>query len=165
MHDHETIMLYIYIYMCNKIWEKGPYRAKRNFLPFFKLSPFQGLKSPRLLLLAWFVSSLDLLLHRSNIRNLSKSPVQSSEPPKQGIKWLFSNMIDAHARPAHTGNGRGSQFAASVVGWWKNIHGKFQVRSCYGSRDINILKWKFGKCMIPGMVRFLISCHIDVYTV
>ena len=36
--------------------EKGPLRAKRDILAFFKLSPFQGLKSPGLLI--WFLSSL-----------------------------------------------------------------------------------------------------------
>ena len=94
----------------DRIWEKGPFRV---FLPFFKLSPFQGLKSPRPL--AWLISSLDLLLHRSNVRSLSKPPVPSGEPPQWGIKRRFSNAIDALARPAHTGSGRGPRFAASVV--------------------------------------------------
>ena len=132
--------------ICDRIWEKGPLHAKRDFLPFFKLSPFQGLKSPRLL--AWFISSLDLLLHRSNVRSLSKPPVPSGEPPKWGIKWRFLNVIDAHARPAHTGSGRDSRFA---VGWLKNIHARFEVHSCFGSRDISVLKWKFGnseKCSL-----------------
>ena len=40
---------------------------------FFNLSPFQGHKSPRLL--TWFIDTLGLLLHRSNIRSYSKSPV------------------------------------------------------------------------------------------
>ena len=93
-----------------------------------------------------FFSSLGLLLHRSNVRTLSKPPVPSGEPPKRGIKRRFSNAIDAAARPAHTGSGRGPRFAASVVRWWKNIHTRFEVHSCYGSRDINVLKWKFGKC-------------------
>ena len=132
-------------------------RAKRDFLPFFKLSPFQSLKSPRLL--AWFVSSLGLLLHRSNVRSLSKPPVQSSEPPKQGIKRRFSNAIDVRARPAHTGNGRGSRFAAGVVGWWKNIHARFEVHSCYGSRDINVLKWKFGKCAIWSLFSYPVTYY------
>ena len=47
------------------------------FLPFFKLLPFQGLESPRLL--AWFISSFGLLLHRSNVRSYSKP---SGELPK-----------------------------------------------------------------------------------
>ena len=147
--------LYKYNNICDRIWEKGPYRAKRDFLPFFKLSPFQGLKSPRLL--AWFVSSLGLLLHRSNVRSPSKPPVQSSEPPKQGIKRRFSNAIDARARPAHTGNWRGSWFAASRVGWWKNIHARFEVHSCYGFRDINVLKWKFGKCAIWSLFSYPVT--------
>ena len=42
--------------------------------------------------------------------------------------------------------GWGSEFLASVAGWWKNIHARFEVHSCYGSRDISVLKWKFGKC-------------------
>ena len=90
---------------CDRIWEKGPlnFCAKCDFLPFFKLSPFQGLKSPRLL--AWFVSSLDLLLHRS-VRSLSKPPVPSGEPPKWGIERRFSNAMDVRACPAHTGRGR-----------------------------------------------------------
>ena len=50
----------------DRIWEKGPCCAKR-VLRFFELSPYEGLKSPRLL--AWFVSSLGLVLHRSNVRS------------------------------------------------------------------------------------------------
>ena len=46
--------------------------------------------------------------------------------------------------PHQVGSGRGSEFLASVAGWWKNIHAKVEVHSCYGSRDINILIWKFG---------------------
>ena len=46
-----------------------------------------------------FVSSLDLLLHRSNVRTLSKPPVLSGELPKRGIERQFSNVIDASARP------------------------------------------------------------------
>ena len=127
---------------CDRIWEKGPLRAKRDFLLFFKLSPFQGLKSPRLQ--TWFVGSLDLLLHRSNVRSYSNPPVSSGELSKWGIKRWFSNAIDVLARYAHTGSGRSPLFAASVVGWWKNIHTRFEVHSCYGSRDISVLKQKFG---------------------
>ena len=43
------------------------YIAKRDFLLFFNPTPFQGHKSPRLP--TWFVDSLGLLLHRSNIRS------------------------------------------------------------------------------------------------
>ena len=50
---------------CGRIWEKGPYHAKHNLLLLLNLSPFQGHKSPRLP--TWFVDSLDLLLHRSNV--------------------------------------------------------------------------------------------------
>ena len=110
-------------YICDRIWEKGPYRTKHDFLPLFKLPPFQGLKSPRLP--TWFVGSLGLLLHRSNVRSYSKPPVLSSEPPKWGIKRRFSNAIDACVRPAHTGSGRGSQRVASIAGWYKNIHAQF----------------------------------------
>ena len=131
----------IHSYNCGRIWEKGPYRAKRNFLPFFKLSPFQGVKSPRIP--TWFMGSLGLVLHRSNVRSYSKPPVPSGEPPKWGIKRRFSNAIDARDRPAHTGGGRDSRFAASVAGWCNNIHTRFEVHSCYGSK---VLNWKFGKC-------------------
>jgi len=31
---------------CDRIWEKGSLRAKRYFLPLFKLSSRQGLQSP-----------------------------------------------------------------------------------------------------------------------
>ena len=58
---------------------KGTTSRKTHFLPFFKLSPFEGLKSPRLP--TWFIGSLDLLLHIS-VRSYSKPPVPSSEPPK-----------------------------------------------------------------------------------
>ena len=150
---------WVSFHLCDRIWEKGPFRAKRVFLPFFKLSPFQGLESPRLL--AWFISSLDLLLHRSNVRSLSKPPVLSGEPPKWGIKRRFSNAIDVRGRPTHTGSGRGPQLAPSVDGWLKNIHARFEVHSCYGSRDISVLKWKFGKCAEWS----LFSYPVTYYTV
>ena len=57
-----------------------------------------------------------LLLHRSNVRSLSKPPILSCEPPKHGIKRRFLNAIDARVRPAHTINGRGSRFVASIDG-------------------------------------------------
>ena len=81
---------------CDQIWEKGALRAKRDFLSLFNLSPFQGSESPRLQ--TWFVSSFGLLLHRSNVRSLSKPPVLSSDLPKRGIKRRFSNAIDAGVR-------------------------------------------------------------------
>ena len=142
----------VFKHICGRIWEKGPYRAKREFLPFFKLSPFKGLKSPRLP--TWFVGSLGLLLHRSNVRSLGKPPVSSGEPSKQGIKRRFSNAIDTRARPAHTGSGRGSQLVASVARWWNNIHAKFEVHSCCGSKDINVWICKFGKCAIRSLFSY-----------
>ena len=75
-------------HICDLIWEKGALRAKRDFLSLFNLPPFQSSES--LGLQTWFVSSLDLLLHRSNVRTLSKPPVPSGEPPKRGIKRRFS---------------------------------------------------------------------------
>ena len=132
----------------DRIWEKGPFRAKHDFCHFSN-SPFQGLKCPRLL--AWFISSLDLLLHRSNVWSLSK-PVPSGEPPKWGIKRQFSNAIDTCARPTHTGTGRDPRIAASV-GWLKNIHARFEVHSYYGSRYTSVLK------EYREMVPFLRSCH------
>ena len=94
----------INLYICDSTREKGPLCAKCDVLPFFKLSPFQDLKSPGFL--AWFISSLGLLLHRSDIRSYSEPSVPSGELPKRGIKWQFLNMIDTLARPAHTRNGR-----------------------------------------------------------
>ena len=133
---------------------KGQFHAKCDFLAFFKLSPFQGLNS--LGLTTWFMSSIGLLLHRSNARSYSKPPVLSDEPPKWGIKWRLSNVIKARTCFAHTGSGRGSEFLASVAGWLKNNRTRFEVHSCYGSRDISILKRKFGKHEIDP---FLVSCH------
>ena len=128
---------------------KGTISRKTQLFAVFKLSPFQGPKLP-----TWFVSSLGLLLHRSNVRSYSKPPVLSGELPKWGIKQRFSNAINACACPAHTGNGRGSEFLASVAGWWKNIHTKVQVSSCYTFRVINVLKWKFGKCAIWSLFSY-----------
>ena len=108
---------------CDRIWEKGPLCAKcKNF----SNSPFQGLKNPKLP--TWFVGRLAY----------GKASVPSSEPPKWGIKQRFSNAINVAV-----GNGQGLEFLASVAGW-KNVHAKVEVRSCYGSRDISIFKWKFG---------------------
>ena len=140
--------------ICGRIWEKEPYHAKRDFLPFFKLSPFQGHRSPRLP--TWFIGSLGLLLHRSNIRSYSKPPVPSGEPPEWGLKRQFSNAIDTRACPALTGNGRGSEFFVSVAGWWKNIHTKVQVSSCY---TFWVIKWKFGKCMIWSLFSYRIAVN------
>jgi len=53
------------------------------FLLFFNLTPFHGHKNPRLT--TWFVDSLGLLLHRSNVKSYSTPPVSSGEPPKWGI--------------------------------------------------------------------------------
>ena len=64
--NDQTEVVVLYWIICGRIWEKGPYRAKCDFLLFFKPSPFQGDKSPRLP--TWFVDSLGLLLHRSNAR-------------------------------------------------------------------------------------------------
>jgi hypothetical protein len=127
-------------------------------LPNFKLSPFQGLKSPSL---PWFESCLGLLLHRSNIRSYSKPPVPSSEPPKQGIKW---RLIFEHDRRAHSPRPyrkwHGSEFLVSIAEWLKNIHARFQVHSCYGSKDIGILNKKLGNVRYDP---FLISCPVTYY--
>ena len=56
---------------------KGSLRAKYFFLPFFKLSPFQGHVRPRLT--TWFISGIGLLLHRSNIRSYGQFPFLSGE--------------------------------------------------------------------------------------
>jgi hypothetical protein len=60
-------------------------------------------------------------------------------------------------RPTHTGYGRGSKFLHSYCS--RIIEAKFQVHSCYGSRDINTKIWEMcDNIMIP----FLISCHIII---
>jgi len=64
------------------VYEKGTILRKMQFLAVFKLSPFQGHKSPRLL--AWFLHSLGLLLHNSNVRSWSKPPVPNGELPNWG---------------------------------------------------------------------------------
>ena len=135
-------MLYSYYNVMTGYEKRDHFAQNAIFLAFFKLSPFQGFKSPRLR--TWFLSSLDLPLHRSNVKSYSKPPVPSAEPPKRGIKLWFSNAIDVRDRP---GSGRGSEFLASVARWWKNIHTRFEVHSCYSSRDISVLKRKFGKCV------------------
>ena len=75
--------------------KKGQLRIKQDFfLPFSNCHHFKASKSPTLL--AWFTSSLGLLLHRFSY---SKLPVPSGEPPKWGITWKFSNAINALALP------------------------------------------------------------------
>ena len=102
IHWTSNPCIHVYIHVVE--YEKRDHFAQNVFLlPFFKLSPFRGLKSPRLP--TWFMSSLSLLLHRFNIRSYSKPPVPSGEPPKSGIKRRFLNEIDVAARPAHTGCG------------------------------------------------------------
>ena len=126
----------------NRFEKRGHFAQNAIFCHFSTYHYFKAVRALGFRL----VSSLGLLLHRSNVRSLSKPPVPSSEPPKWGIKRRFSNAIDAGVCPAHTGSGRGPRFAASVVGWWKNIHARFEVHSCYGSRDIIVLKQNFRKC-------------------
>ena len=113
------------------------YRAKRDFLLFFNLSPFQGHKSPRLP--TWLLDSLGLLLHRSNVRSYSKPPVPNGELPKSGIKRRFLNTINSCARPDQTGSGRGMEFLASVARWCANLHTKVEVCSCYTFQAISVL--------------------------
>ena len=141
-----VLLGWILLYSCEYPFVIG-YEKRVNFTQnvifwLFSNSPFQGLNSLRLS--TWFIRSIGLLLHRSNIRSYSKPPVPSGEPPKCGIKWRFSNAIDTHTSSAHTGSGRGSEFLVSIAGWWKNNHTRFKVHSCYGFRDISVLKRKFG---------------------
>ena len=77
-------------------FEKGGHFVQNAIFCHLNLPPFQGSES--LGLQTWFVSSLGLPLHRSNVRTLSKPPFLSSEPLKRGIKRRFSNTIDAAAR-------------------------------------------------------------------
>ena len=141
--------------ICGRIWEKGPYHAKRDFLLFFKLSPSQGHKSPRFP--TWFVDSLGLLLHGSNIRSLRKPPVPNSELPNWGIKPQFLNTINSCICSAQTGSGCGTKFLAHVAGWCENLHTKVEVCSCYTFQVISVLKWKFRKCAIWSLFSYPVT--------
>ena len=99
--------------------EKGALCAKHDFLSLFSLLPFRASESPRLQ--TWFISSLVLSFHRSNVRSPGKPTVSSSELPKRDIKWC------------------GSLFAATII---EEV--SCQGISCYGSTDANI---KFRKCV------------------
>ena len=57
--------------------EKGPLRAKRIFLQFFKPSPRPRQTSPGLS--TWFVCTLVLLLHKSKVRIHSKPRAVSGQ--------------------------------------------------------------------------------------
>ena len=102
-----------------------------------------------------------------HIRSYSK-PVPSGERPKWGIKGRFLNVI---ARPAHTGCEQGSQFAASVAGWCKNILARFDVEgpNCLQTKWEAWGSWGLGMVTVWKMVKktrfaqsgpFLISYHI-----
>ena len=115
--------------------------------------------------LIWFLCNLDLLFHKSNIRNYSKPPVPSGELSKRSIKWRFLNMINVLSpHPHRKWAGLG---ILSVAGWWKNIHARFEVHSCNGSRDISILKWKFRKCakwsLFSYPVTYRHTCRLQSY--
>ena len=72
----------------DRIWEMGPYCINAIFLPFFKLPPFQGHRSPRLP--TWFVGSLGLLLHRSKLshqRRHNGDFWMRSTSPRPHHKW------------------------------------------------------------------------------
>ncbi len=105
---------------------KGPLRAKYFFCHF---SNCHHSKTPRALgfwlglLAVWAFYFKDPTLE-ATVSLLYRA-----------TKDRHKTAIDQHACPAHTGNGSGSKFAANV-GWWKNIHARFEVHSCYGSRDI-----------------------------
>ena len=60
----------------------------------------------------------------------SKPPVPSGEPPKRGIKRLFSNTIDAQVRPAHAENRHtiGIDFNRIVGSIYQNI--LYYLKSC-----------------------------------
>ena len=151
-HWQYYVLVCVYLYICIHecaymyIWEKGALGAKCDFLPLFNLPPFRGSRSPRLQ--TWFVSTLGLLLHRSNGRSLSKPPVPNGEPPKWGMKWRFSNEIDAAARPPPPHRMWAGPTICSECSRMMEeyIHARFEVHRCYGSRDISVLKQKFRKC-------------------
>ena len=82
-----TIPTYRVYRFYDRVWEKGQFHAKCTF---FKWSPLQGLKSPRLP--TWFFSSLGLLLHRSNVRSYSKPPVLSSGA-ENGNFWTWLTWV------------------------------------------------------------------------
>ena len=104
--------------ICERIWEKGPLRAKSNFFSTFQIHHSMASRAP-----GFPFGSLGLLLYRYYSK---PSILRGGEPPNWGIKQWFSNVIDALARPAHKGNGRGLEFLMSVTGWWKSIHAKFK---------------------------------------
>ena len=53
--------------------------------------------------------------------------MQQVPQPLEGTQPLF-------------GSGRGLLFAVSRLGGRKNIHARFEVHSCYGSKDISVLE-------------------------
>ena len=118
----------VQLLICGRIWGKRPYRTKHDFWLFFKLSPFQGNKSPRLP--TWCVDSVGLLLHRSNVRSWSKPPVLNGELPKWGLNGDFEHDRLAHS-PAQTGSRCGTEFLASLAGWIENHYTKVEVCCCY----------------------------------
>ena len=101
------------IILCGRIWEKGPLRAKCDFLAFFKCDHFKPSRAPGFRAI-WSFYFTDPTLEAT-----------ASQRHKMAI---FKH--DQHAHPTHTGSGRGRCSRMK-----ENIHARFEVRSCYGSSN------------------------------
>ena len=98
-------------------------------------------------------------LHRSNVRSYSKPPVLSSELPNWGKKQR--RLMCLLTPPTPEMRATWNSLQVLLAGWWKSIHAKAQVHSCYGSRDIRVEKWKFRKCTKFPQIRshgFISEC-------
>ena len=124
---------------------------KHYFWSLFNLPPFQASESPRLL--TWLVSSLGLL-------HVLHTPVLSGEP-SNGHKAVFFERDWCVPSPCPHQKWMGSQFAASVAGWWNNTRAKFQWLQRYKR-----FKHKIQECvMLPfSQIRshnYIIYVHVS----
>ena len=88
--------------------------------------------------LNWYIGSLDLLLHWSNVRRHSlKPPVRPKQwATKVRHKAIYHRMLSPPTPGEEVWLGQQDNI--------NYIHAKVQVLSCHGSR---YLRWKFGNCV------------------
>ena len=88
--------------------------------------------------LNWYIGSLALLLHWSNVRRHSlKPPVRPKQwATKVRHKTIYHRVLSPPTPGEEVWLGQQDNI--------NYIHAKVQVLSCHGSRD---LRWKFGNCV------------------
>ena len=127
--------------VCDRIWEKGPLFCRTRF---FKLSPFQGIKSPRHP--TWFIGSLDLYVYFTD--SMLEAIQQASFPEQWATKVRHKIPIfkhDCHARSPRPHWMWAGLTICSEDDVIKNIHARFEVLAAMVPEiDKRFKRWKLG---------------------